>query len=82
MNRAEFVAYAREEYRPYKELPKDELTAMAEQWQIETMLHEEGKGRSGGQSRDELSAAAIMTKVGRQLQELVRRLSLLVYHLT
>lgn len=68
MNRNEFVAYAREQYQQYKDLP--EFATLIDQWQIETALHNEGKmGRS-----DELSDAGMMVKIKRQLRELVRSL--------
>lgn len=72
MNRQEFVAYAQEKYHAFDSLSKLELAALAEQWSIETMLHADGKVTGG---KDELSASAVMTRVGRQLQELVRSVS-------
>lgn len=70
--RTEFVAYAKEKYRSfgYKKLSQDEKDALTDQWQIETLQHLEKTGH-GGSGLTEMPAVQVVTKLGRQLQELV-----------
>ncbi|KAF6752798.1 hypothetical protein DFP72DRAFT_849573 [Ephemerocybe angulata] len=68
--RDEFVQYAKARYR---EIPREEIADLAEQWQIEVFQHQEQEGRS---STSRGGAVREITQASKQLDGLCRRVKL------
>ncbi|KAF6755054.1 hypothetical protein DFP72DRAFT_1068180 [Ephemerocybe angulata] len=72
LSRAEFVQYAAEQYR---ELPREDIPDLCELWQMELLRHQEERA-APGPGEGSRGAVREMEQIGRQLEDLCRRLKL------